>query len=136
MNNVHFIASIVPAVIFISCGGNNTVMDQVDSTLHMRPPVPVIVETPSWEDDLKLPPGTCVIVVRDQDWLFIIHSDSTVANTAEEFRATVKANGGSTQNGKIALQADSKATSRIDETIALLKKDSIVQFNLITDLEK
>lgn len=125
------IAIVSSCTMFVSCGEGNNLAEVIDSSLHMRPPVPVIVESPSAP---KLSPRSCILVVRDQDWLFSKESDTTVCKTLQEFRAFIKANGGSRLNGNIALQADSKMPARIDETIALLKQDSIVRFNLITDL--
>lgn len=129
-----FIAYFVLAIVLISCGDNNTAADYIDSSLHMRPPDPVVVESPSSTSKLKLPPGTCIIVIRDQDWLFVIDNDTTVCNTSEEFHVAIKDKSPCTLNGNLALQTDSKATGRINETIALLKQDSIVRFNLATDL--
>lgn len=122
--------------LLISCGENSNIAETIDSSLHMRPPVPVIVQSPSSTDELKFPRGTCVIVVRDQDWLFAIDNDTTVCKTSQEFRTFINSNGGSTLNGKIALQTDSKASDRLDTTIVLLKLDSIMRFNLITDLDE
>lgn len=130
-----FVACFLAAMILLSCGGSNNVVDYIDSSLHMRPPVPVIVETPLPVDELEFPPGTTIIVVGDQTWLFVRDGDTTACTTSEEFIAAIKNHGASRLNGKLVLQADSKATVRIDETIALLKQDSIVRFNLVTDLQ-
>lgn len=116
--------------LLISCGDNNA----NNSVISKIPDLAVAVDVPQNINEVKLPSGTCLLIVRNDGWMFLMNHDSTFCQTQDEFHDYIQKNGGRLLNAKLALKTDSKSDQRMTETVSLLKADSIVRFNLVTDL--
>lgn len=103
--------------------------------IGMRLPEPVIVDVPTSISDLDIPSDVFLIIIKprciDVDYNDVHHDCFTM----KQLDSMLMVNGGGKFDGRVALKADSTSYSRIDSVIAVLKSDSIVRFNLITDLE-
>lgn len=100
----------------------------------MRPPEPVIVQTPQAFPDSQLPAGTYLIAITEKNYMLYHNSDSARCENISILDSVLRVYGDSALDGHLALQIDGKTEVRIDSVIDLLKAKKIIHFNLITDL--
>jgi biopolymer transport protein ExbD len=102
----------------------------------MRDPSPIIVDAPTTIQDLHLDRSTYIIHIKKDSIVFEDSVSKTTLKSMNEFKVLIQNKSADILHGKLALEANDKdAYKRVDAVIAILKKNGIVQFNLITPLE-
>ena len=103
--------------------------------IGMRPPEPVVVKAPSSISDLDLPDSVFLIAINEPEFEVFYQSDSFACSDLDQLDSLIKQSDGQLLNARVALRIDSASNKVIDSVVAILHRNEIYRFNLITDLE-